>query len=103
MNTREKVLDGLLREPITECWEWTGSRTKAGYGKVSWKGRLVYVHRLVYELLEGPIPEGLQIDHICRNRACANPDHLRLVEFGVNQAQGGAAGLGKRRKRRTLD
>lgn len=62
------------------CWIWTGARSTNGYG--NWRGRLV--HRLAYELLVGPIPDGLTIDHLCRVRNCVNPDHLDPVTLAVN-------------------
>lgn len=64
--------------PTTGCWLWTGAMT-AGYGHVARKGpgsRLV--HRIVWENLRGPIPAGVVLDHVCRQRECCNPDHLRL-------------------------
>jgi hypothetical protein len=66
---------------ITEsgCWEFQGSRTPTGYG-VAWDGtKHTSAHRVSYELLVGPIPDGLEIDHNCRNRACCNPAHLEPV------------------------
>lgn len=63
------------------CWLWTGA-TVRGYGKLTRGGRgegHVLAHRLSYELLIGPIPDGLQIDHLCRVRNCVNPDHLEAV------------------------
>jgi len=60
------------------CWVWNGSRD-GGYGKVKVDGCMWRVHRLTYTLLVGPIPEGLTIDHLCRNKLCANPAHLEPV------------------------
>lgn len=70
------------------CWEWTASRTGAGYGKVWWRGALRQAHRVAYELLRGPIPPGLVIDHLCRNRACINPDHMEPVTNAENLRRG---------------
>jgi len=65
------------------CWEWTGSRAggRPGrrYGYFYLNGRRQYAHRVAYEMFVGPIPEGLTIDHLCRNRGCVNPDHLEPV------------------------
>lgn len=66
--------------PLTGCWEWLWGRTGAGYGR--WRGR--YAHRVSYERSRGPIPAGLRIDHLCRNRGCVNPDHLEPVTAAVN-------------------
>lgn len=61
--------------PAGECLEWTGVRCN-GYGQIWFSGRMRLAHRIAYELVVGPIPEGLTIDHLCRNRACVNTDHL---------------------------
>ena len=61
------------------CWYWDGYQKEGGYGYMLANRRLRLVHRLAYEEMIGPIPEGLQIDHICRTRNCVNPDHLEAV------------------------
>ena len=65
------------------CWLWTGQRDRKGYGRYSGRS----VHRLVYELLVGSIPDGLQIDHLCRVRNCVNPTHLEPVTLRENLAR----------------
>jgi hypothetical protein len=69
------------------CWQWTGHRNKGGYGLMrgrDWRDVHQRAHRLTYELLVGPIPEGLELDHLCRNRGCVNPAHLEPVSHRVN-------------------
>lgn len=77
-------------EPVTEtgCWLWRRSTNGVGYGKLQQDGRLKYAHRLSYELLRGPIPEGFTIDHLCRIRCCVNPDHLEPVTMRENVLRG---------------
>lgn len=60
------------------CWDWVGTRRPDGYGKF-WdgSGEWVRAHRFSYELFVGPIGDGLVVDHLCRNRRCVNPNHLR--------------------------
>lgn len=72
------------------CWEWTGGRSSAGYGRfVPWRTQKnKYAHRLSYEYCIGPIPNGLQIDHLCRNRACINPLHMEAVTRKENIRRG---------------
>jgi hypothetical protein len=71
-------------EKDAECWKWTGSHAR-GYGYLWTAGRKrVYAHRISYTLAHGEIPEGAMVDHICHNRGCVNPDHLRLASNKQN-------------------
>lgn len=69
---------------LSDCWFWQGAVQSKGYGSVGHQGRVWSTHRLAYELLIGPIPDGLQIDHLCRNRRCCNPAHLEPVTARMN-------------------
>jgi hypothetical protein len=60
-------------EPMSGCWVWMGSLSGNGYGRFGKK----VAHRVIYELLRGPIPEGMEADHMCNNIICVNPDHIR--------------------------
>jgi len=62
-----------------ECLVWTGHQNGYGYAQFKLKGKSVAVHRYAYERHVGPIPEGMQIDHLCHNRVCVEPAHLRAV------------------------
>lgn len=71
------------------CWLWTGAKITSGYGSfgVSTKNWM-RAHRYAFEVSRGPIPPGLQLDHLCRNRACVNPDHLDPVNNRENTLRG---------------
>jgi hypothetical protein len=76
----------------TGCWEWTAFVDRDGYGLFGEsKGRTVRAMRFAYEQLVGPIPEGLHLDHLCRNRRCVRPSHLEPVTLAVNNSRGAKA------------
>lgn len=76
---------------VFACWIWKGARTSNGYGSFNVGGqRTVPAHRFAYELLVGPIPEGLDLDHLCRVRHCVNPMHLEPVTNAENILRGEA-------------
>ena len=80
------------------CWEWQGNRRISGYGRLQVEGRETQAHRFAYELLIGPIPDGLDIDHLCRNRGCVNPAHMEPVTPTENTLRGvGAAAINARK------
>lgn len=71
------------------CWEWTGfCRPPYGYGYVRYQGHIRFIHRVTYVILVGPIPEGLELDHLCRFTSCCNPAHLEPVTHKVNSERG---------------
>lgn len=68
-----------------DCWLWAGAKTNDGYGRVRIENRNLLPHRVSYEWAMGPIPDGLEVDHLCRNKACVNPAHLEPVTRHENQ------------------
>jgi hypothetical protein len=80
------------RFPGKPCWIWTGATIPQGYGRAWVDGRAEYTHRWTWMQLVGPIGAGLEVDHVCRVRACCNPEHLALTTRRDNlQAKGSQA------------
>jgi len=84
----ERLAKHSIPEPNTGCVLWTASLTKYGYGQIGIGRDMKRAHRVAYELAKGPIPQGLEIDHLCRVRSCINPDHLEAVTKRENILRG---------------
>lgn len=85
-DTRARLLTKIV--DADGCWEWQGWIDAKGYGHVWAAGTMNPAHRVAYEVFVGPIPAGLQIDHLCRNRRCVRPDHLEPVTAWENRRRG---------------
>ena len=83
----EQVILSKVEEGVV-CWKWLGTIGSKGYGRTRWNGKYMHSHRAVYEILRGEVSPELQLDHLCRNRACVNPDHLEPVTAKVNVLRG---------------
>lgn len=83
MNAVKQGIDGAYEVAPSGCWLWLGGLTYNGYGRVARSGRNMMAHRYSWSLVNGPIPHGLTVDHLCFTRRCVNPAHLRLL---TNQA-----------------
>ena len=88
----DRALPRLVLDPETGCWNWPGAVSyRDGYGtigeKVDGRWTIRVVHRVIWEGLIGPIPEGMELDHkkeVCQSRLCANPNHLEVVTHAEN-------------------
>jgi hypothetical protein len=89
MRTRRPTPDRFFEKvDAGDCWLWTGTLAGGGYGWFLADGKSTPAHRWAYEYLVGPIPDGLDIDHLCRVRRCVNPDHLEPVTRIENVRRG---------------
>ena len=89
-NARPRTGTVGWRTDPSGCWQWLGGTAKDGYPKIRMSGKSVATHRWMYERLVGPIPEGMTLDHLCRNVACVNPEHLEPCSVIENIARGTA-------------
>ena len=97
---QERLSKKIAKQPLG-CWLWLGGLDGKGYGQFWLHGRHVQAHRVVYEQIVGPIPDGLSIDHLCRARNCVNPQHLEPVSILENIQRGYSANNGGHNKRKT--
>lgn len=96
MSVAARMVRYVNREAPNGCWEWIGGGDQKGYGIIragDARNGSRRAHRVSYELHRGPIPGGLTIDHLCRNRRCINPDHLEAVTSRVNTMRGNGIGV----------
>jgi hypothetical protein len=81
-----------------DCWQWTAAKCSRGYGAFGVDRKPRRAHRVAYELVVGPIPDGLELDHLCRNPSCVNPEHLEPVTHRENMRRGtGVFGVNARK------
>ena len=92
ISTEERFWSKVDKRGPDECWLWQTGMVFGGYGKF-FDGKIIRAHRYAYQLLVGPVPEGLELDHLCRVRNCVNPAHLEAVTHQEN-CQRGIAGYG---------
>lgn len=86
---RERFMDFV--EKTTSCWLWNGPKNQNGYGKVSlWKPKrtTIAAHKFLFQKINGELPKGMELDHLCRIRHCVNPDHLEIVTHRENTLRG---------------
>lgn len=87
-DVKEHLWSKVMPEPNSGCWIWMGAIRDNGYGQTSFHGHHETAHRATYEAFVGPVPEGLELDHLCRVRCCVNPDHLEPVTHSENVRRG---------------
>lgn len=84
----KRFMSKVIRNYANGCWEWSACLHNAGYGIIGIRNKMYLAHRVSYQVLKGEIPAPLDLDHLCRNRKCCNPDHLEAVTRRVNLLRG---------------
>jgi hypothetical protein len=93
-NRRKKAPEYTV-DLVTGCWLWNGACEKGGYGRKQYKGNSRPAHKVYYEKAYGPVPPGMELDHLCRTRNCVNPAHLEPVSRAENVRRGNCTKLTK--------
>jgi hypothetical protein len=96
----ERIQKFIIPEPNSGCHLWLGSMNEFGYGKIGRGGKYggaTKAHLVCYEIANGPVPKGMELDHLCRNPACVNPDHLEPVTRRENILRGSGPKITKAR------
>jgi hypothetical protein len=108
MKLPARIAEKIVETPgpfESACWVWTARRNKRGYGQVRLPApsrRVRLAHLVVYELFHGPVPTGLEPDHLCRNTSCVHPEHLEWVTHAENCARGDGSWMpGERNRTKT--
>lgn len=100
---KERFDKFVYPEPNTGCWLWGGAINSSGYGNFTIEGKTRSAHKVSWERENGPVPQNLCIDHLCRVRCCVNPEHMEIVSNLENILRGRAIELNRiRAKQRSL-
>lgn len=91
----DRIVPVLVVAPLGECLIWVARQNRNGYGRLHHEGEEHMAHRIAYETVIGPIPEGYLLDHLCRTRCCVNPAHLEPVTHSENTLRGKAKLFGR--------
>jgi hypothetical protein len=96
----DRFVEKVVVDEATGCHVWTGARYPFGHGAFRDGGRTMGAHKWLWEFLNGPVAEGLELDHLCRNPPCVNPAHLEPVTHAENVRRGAASLPGRPTRRR---
>jgi HNH endonuclease len=95
---RRRFRDKVRVDRESDCWVWVGARHPRGYGQFSANGFKVYAHRYLFEYVNGPVPLGLELDHLCVNKSCIRPKHLEAVTHAENMCRAADRGVWDRER-----
>jgi hypothetical protein len=89
-STIARLMRNVVRVPESGCWLWEGAVSKLGYGRIAFEGKAKFAHRVAFTTLVGEVPDGMELDHLCKVRSCVNPYHLEPVTRLENMKRSGA-------------